>query len=145
MTSDRNGEHHTKLTVPSLPESVETVEQLVEEHIRSLNFSDEECDSIAIAVTEAVNNAIYHGNKQDPDKMVEFEMFSYKDEVRFIIRDQGTGFDPKGLPDPLLPENLLKESGRGIFIVKSLMDKVEFDFTPTGTTITLQKRRGAPA
>lgn len=74
-----------------------------------------------------------------PKKNVYIEMLSIENGVQIIVRDEGSGFDPDAVPNPLAPENLLKESGRGIFILKSLMDQVEFDFSHGGTQVTMVK------
>ena len=82
--------------------------------------------NIIIAVTESVNNAIFHGNHQDPTKDVQLHYFKDKSRLGFVIEDQGKGFDFENLPDPTLPENLEKETGRGIFLMKNLADEVKF-------------------
>ncbi len=130
-----------KLVLSSEVENVEKVEELTERVTRSMKFDDDECGTIAIAVTEAFNNAVIHGNKRDASKKVQLSMFADPAAFRVVIKDEGGGFDPDGIPDPLDPENLLKESGRGVFILKSLMDEVLFDFDGTGTTVTLVKSR----
>ncbi len=127
------------LVVASRIENVEKVEALTDRVTRSLKFDEKARDSIAIAVTEAVNNAIIHGNRLDPRKSVYVDIFSIKDGIKIVVRDEGSGFNPEKVPNPLAPENLLKESGRGIFILKSLMDEVEYDFSQGGTQVTMIK------
>ena len=127
----------------SIPETVETVENLTDNVCQKYKFSDKERDSVAIAVTEAVNNAIFHGNKLDTAKKVHFRVYFDNDTLYFFVQDEGTGFNPGEVPDPLEPDNLLKEHGRGIFILKSLMDQVEYDFSAGGTTIKLAKTKQA--
>ncbi len=128
-----------KMVIPSRPELIQMVEEKVEELAQAAGFSDEERDSMAIAVTEMIANAIFHGNKGDAQKKVIITFYRYKDHLRIQIRDQGAGFDPSGIADPLKPENLLKDSGRGIFIVRTLMDDVHFKFHKHGTTAILVK------
>ena len=129
-----------EMTIRSRLEEIESVEQLAEKAADAMEFSEEEKDSLAIAVTEAVNNAIIHGNKQDKNKNV-FIRFTFDANKLFVtVRDQGNGFNPNNISDPLAPENLLKESGRGIFILSTLMDDVRFDFK-NGTEITLIKAK----
>jgi serine/threonine-protein kinase RsbW len=130
-----------KLVLASEVENVEKVEELTERISKRMKFSEDECDSIAIAVTEAVNNAIIHGNKQDPKKKVYLNISVGNNTLKVIVKDEGKGFNPENLPDPLDPENLLKESGRGIFILKSLMDEVSFEFSKNGTILTLTKHK----
>jgi len=129
-----------EMTIRSSLEEIEAVEKMAERAADKMKFSEEERDSLAIAVTEAVNNAIIHGNKQDRRKRVNLR-FEFEDEKLIVkIKDQGTGFNPDLISDPLAPENLLKESGRGVFILSTLMDEVKFNFDK-GTEITLVKIR----
>ncbi len=129
-----------EMTIRSSLEEIEAVEKMAERAADKMKFSEEERDSLAIAVTEAVNNAIIHGNKQDRRKRVNLR-FDFEGEKLIVkIRDQGTGFNPDKISDPLAPENLLKESGRGVFILSTLMDEVKFNFDK-GTEITLVKTR----
>ncbi len=127
-----------EMTIRSSLEEIEAVEKMAERAADKMKFSEEERDSLAIAVTEAVNNAIIHGNKQDRRKRVNLR-FDFEGEKLIVkIKDQGTGFNPDKISDPLAPENLLKESGRGVFILSTLMDEVKFNFDK-GTEITLIK------
>ena len=79
-----------------------------------------------MSVTEAVNNAIVHGNKEDKNKKVKIQLRKNKKSVRFVIEDEGAGFDFSSLPDPTSPENINKVKGRGIFLIKNLADKAKF-------------------
>ncbi len=139
MAAELNSKQLISEKFASIPETVEQVETITDEISRHLKFSEPDRDSIAIAITEAVNNAIYHGNKLDEKKKVHFAIHKTAHGLRFIVGDEGSGFKPDDVPNPLEPDNLLKENGRGIFILKSLMDEVSFDFSPRGTTITLVK------
>ena len=139
MADKLNIEELISETFASIPETVEQVETITDKISRKLKFSEPDRDSIAIAITEAVNNAIYHGNKLDKKKKVRFSIHALPNALQFTIGDEGNGFKPDDIPNPLDPANLLKENGRGIFILKSLMDQVNFDFSGKGTTITLVK------
>lgn len=132
-----------ELVFSSKVENIEKVEALTERITREMNFPDEERDSIAIAVTEAVNNAIIHGNELEEGKKVHVEFSINTDILTIMVQDEGggKGFDPDELPDPLDPENILKESGRGVFILKSLMDEVNFEFSQRGCKLTLIKSK----
>jgi serine/threonine-protein kinase RsbW len=130
-----------QLVLASKPEAIEDIEKLAAEAATEAGFSQEEQDSLAIAVTELANNAIIHGNKRDPAKKVFVNIAVVDAEVRMTIRDQGKGFNPDTLSNPLDPENLLRESGRGVFIVRSLMDEVSYDFSQGGSQVTIVKRR----
>lgn len=98
-----------------------------------LHLSESDEHNLLICTSEAVNNAMVHGNKNDPAKKVALDVDYTDSEVTISVEDEGGGFNPENLPNPLLPENLLKPSGRGILIMKSLMDSVDFKFTSHGT------------
>ncbi|MBI4478340.1 MAG: ATP-binding protein [Acidobacteria bacterium] len=103
--------------------------QLVSDHVgRLLGFDEDALHWVGVSVRESVINAIKHGNEGDETKRVFVEFTSMKNdrhgELVVAVRDQGKGFDPDALPDPLAPENLLKASGRGIFFMKNFMDEV---------------------
>ncbi|NOZ57787.1 MAG: ATP-binding protein [Calditrichaeota bacterium] len=135
----RNGQPDFEISVASTPDNIPVVEAFVEEKLKERVPSEDDRDSIAIALTEVVSNAIYHGNKQDPNKKVFVRGWIEAGKVRLEVQDQGEGFDPNSLGNPLDPENLMKDSGRGIFILKALMDEVHFDFSQGGTLVTLVK------
>lgn len=117
---------NAKMQIVSQPESINLVEKLIDE-IKNDNNIHEECyGNMLVAVTEAVNNAIQHGNKYDPDKMVHIAYEIESDQVSFTISDEGTGFDYMNLPDPTDPENLEKPTGRGVFLMKHLADQIIF-------------------
>jgi serine/threonine-protein kinase RsbW len=92
---------------------------------------------LLVAGTEAVNNGIIHGSKSDPRKKVHVVCILEKNTLVFRVKDQGRGFKPEEVPDPLEEKNLLKTSGRGIFLMRSLMDKVLIKITPEGTEVEL--------
>ena len=129
-----------EMTIRSSLEEIEAVERMAERAADKMKFNEEEKDSLAIAVTEAVNNAIIHGNGQDKRKRVHIRFSFEEKSLHVSIRDQGKGFNPEKISDPLAPENLLKESGRGVFILSTLMDDVKFAFDD-GTEIILVKHK----
>ena len=104
-----------------------------------LGFDEDTAYWIWLATQEALNNAIKHGNKMDSKKYVHFTINVENHEFRIVIKDEGKGFDLEKVPNPTDPENLLKTSGRGIFYIKSFMDKVEYN-TENGTTVTMTKK-----
>jgi|Deesub1362B_J571_1020462.scaffolds.fasta_scaffold02882_4 serine/threonine-protein kinase RsbW len=130
-----------KLVLPSKTEKIEEAAYFVEKIARALNFRSGDIDNIAIATTEAVSNAILHGNKLDSRKKVRIEITADDEKMTICVFDEGKGFNPDEVDDPLLPENLLKERGRGIFILKKMMDHVEFSFSPSGTCVKMIKYR----
>jgi serine/threonine-protein kinase RsbW len=107
--------------------------QVVSDHVgQTLGLDDDTQHYVGVAIRECVINAIKHGNRNDSNKHV-FVEFSIVDRVLTIrVRDQGEGFDPDTLSDPLAPENLLKASGRGIFLIRSFMDDVQLRSAPEG-------------
>ncbi|MCS6967573.1 MAG: ATP-binding protein [Cytophagales bacterium] len=115
-----------QLKIPSDPKNIIIVEQFIEELKEQLQIDDNIYGNIMIAVTESVNNAIIHGNKSDRSKLVDLFMSIDDKKISFTITDEGNGFDYEHLPDPTAPENLYKEGGRGIFIIKNLADEVKF-------------------
>ena len=130
------------LRIPGSEDYVATVDDFLEGWLRLKGVPEDTIADLAIAVTELVNNAIRYGSKKDKTKQITVALLYNNDgEVRASVTDQGAGFDPDKIPNPVAPENLLKEVGRGIFIVRSLMDDVVFDFPPEGgTTVTITKK-----
>jgi serine/threonine-protein kinase RsbW len=129
------------LAVASRFENIELVQAVVEDLLRRLELGDDDRHWIGLAVREAVANAIKHGNGADPAKQVEVEVRLDGQDVEVSVRDEGEGFDPSTVADPLAPENLLRPGGRGIFYMRSLMDRVEYRFgADGGTEVVLRKR-----
>ncbi|HKW18923.1 MAG TPA: ATP-binding protein [Terriglobales bacterium] len=120
-------------------ETVDKAEQAASRFATESGFAEDEVMQIAMAVREAAVNAVLHGNAYDPDKKVALEFERTNRDLVITIRDQGKGLDPATIPDPLAPENLLKTSGRGIFLIRSFMDDVEIHPSSTGTEIKLIK------
>ena len=120
-----------RLRFNSAFEMLDMVQMVSDKVARLLNFEDDALVWMEVAVRESVINAIKHGNKHDLQKQVFVEFTTRPevepDELVISIRDQGEGFDPSALPDPLAPENLLKSSGRGIFFMRSVMDSVRIE------------------
>jgi serine/threonine-protein kinase RsbW len=129
-------------TLESSLDSVNRVEQAAEEMARTAGLEDEDVYRVAMAVREAAVNAVLHGNSYDPEKSITATFESTADSLIFKISDQGKGLDPDTLPDPLAPENLLRGSGRGIFLIRSFMDEVHFRQLQPGTELTLIKHLG---
>lgn len=124
-----------KISVPSSLEYLRDVDEFVEGKLKKLGLDQSQLADVAISVTEAVTNAIVHGNKNDRKKRVEIDLRIKSSEIMVTVKDQGDGFDPESLSSPVEGENILKKVGRGVFILKSLMDKVNFIFQPEGGTI----------
>jgi serine/threonine-protein kinase RsbW len=114
------------LEIKSSVESMNLVEALVDQVCSDLLVNEDMYGNILIAVTEATNNAIIHGNGKDSSKAVRLYVDKDADGLVFSIEDQGDGFDFSKLPDPTAPENIEKPDGRGIFLMRNLADKIEF-------------------
>ena len=130
----------SKLVIPSDPERLEDVDAFAEERIAKLHFTPDQRDDIAISLSEAVNNAILHGNQGDIKKTVTIVLEERDTDLRIEVSDQGDGFEPEEVADPTDPENLLAESGRGLLIIRHLMDDVIVTPTEHGTVVELIKR-----
>jgi serine/threonine-protein kinase RsbW len=130
------------LKLGSVIESVETVEQIAEAFAREAGFDEDTASNIAMVSREAAVNAVLHGNKKDPDKHVTATFELTDKELKITVADEGPGLDPDKIPDPLAPENVMRSSGRGVFLMRALMDEVHFRQLSPGTEITMIKRRG---
>lgn len=131
-----------QLTLDSVVESVQKVEDLAEAYAREAGFDEDTASSISMVSGEAAANAVLHGNKKDPAKKVT-AVFELTDaELKISVADEGPGLDPDKIPDPLAPENVMKGSGRGVFLMRAYMDEVHFRQLTPGTEITMVKRRG---
>jgi serine/threonine-protein kinase RsbW len=115
-----------KIQIPSLVENIRVVESFIDNSKDTFQIEDDIYGNIMVAVTEAVNNAIRHGNKFDKDKNVYLSLYVNPNQLKFEIEDEGTGFDFNNLDDPTSPENLENPGGRGIFLIRHLADEVEF-------------------
>src|SRR6187402_303946 len=115
-----------RIQIPSLVENIRIVESFIDNVKDKFEIDDDIYGNIMVAITESVNNAIRHGNKEDKSKNVTLTATCEENVLLFTIEDEGTGFDPDSLPDPTAPENLEKIGGRGIFLMKHLSDEVKF-------------------
>lgn len=123
------------IQIPSITENIRIIESFIDNAKERFNLDDDIYGNIMIAVTESVNNAIMHGNKNDRTKNVTLSLSLNQNIINFKIKDEGIGFDFQNLPDPTSPENLDKPSGRGIFLMKHLSDEV--NFTKNGSMVEL--------
>lgn len=123
------------LTLSSDFDEIQRVESFVEELQDWISFDDDTYGNVMLALSEAVTNAIVHGNKQDSDKKVHIMASQNNQKLTISIKDEGEGFDPSSLPDPLQDENLLKEGGRGVYLIEQFADEVTY--SEGGTKITV--------
>lgn len=114
------------IQVPSMSENIRMIESFIDNAKEKFHLDDDIYGNIMIAVTEAVNNAIKHGNHNDKTKNVHLSLFLEESTIKFVVKDEGSGFNYEKLPDPTAPENLEKPGGRGIFLMKHLSDEVKF-------------------
>ncbi len=126
-------------TLPSTMESVSEVEVAAEKMATEAGFDEDELFKLAMAVREATVNAVLHGNDYDPTKKIAVSLENTGKSLVMSIADQGKGLDPDSLPDPLAPENLMRGTGRGIFLIRSFMDEVHFKQLDPGTELTMIK------
>jgi serine/threonine-protein kinase RsbW len=119
------------INLSSVPESLSLVERLVDEVCKECNINEEFYGNILISITEAVNNAIQHGNKNDPSKKVTLACDADIEggKLCFKVQDEGDGFDYSTVPDPTAPGNMEKLNGRGIFLMRNLADKVGYSMS----------------
>jgi serine/threonine-protein kinase RsbW len=125
----------------SRPNAVVKAERLTEKVGRKCELKEPLLQDICIAVTEAVNNAVQHGNNFQPDKYVTVSIDCTADALRITVVDEGSGFDLAAVADPLAPENITKPNGRGLLIVESIMDEVVITPSTTGTKVVMLKKR----
>jgi serine/threonine-protein kinase RsbW len=128
------------LRIPSRLELLGVLDKVVEGVADQMEFEDMDRDAIAIAVVEAGTNAIQHGHYTDPQKPVDITFDLGADQLIITIRDEGTGFNPDIVADTTPPPDLLSTRGRGIFIMRAMMDDVSFDFSD-GTLVRMVKNR----
>jgi len=134
-------EQTTRLVLPSHIEAVADGAVAATYFIQSCGVGEEAAFGIDVAVREAITNAMVHGNKEDEAKTVELTLNCLGRELEIEVRDQGEGFDPTSIPDPTDPANILKTSGRGIFLMRTFMDEVQWSMRPEGgTTVRMTKK-----
>lgn len=126
------------LEIDSDPNNLITVEEFVNYFSKDLGLDEDKINGLLLSVTEATTNAIIHGNKGDKSKTVRINVSANEHILTVIVRDHGIGFDPNLVPDPTHPDNLLKDSGRGLYLMRVYMDEVYYNLTPTGTETILK-------
>ncbi|HEX8514966.1 MAG TPA: ATP-binding protein [Bacteroidia bacterium] len=127
-----------KIRISSKAENIILVERMIEDVCDVFNISEDYYGNILVSLTEAVNNAIYHGNKANPNKSIDISFKSHPDRVSFSVKDEGPGFNFNALPDPTNPENIEKPNGRGVFLMRNLADNVTFE--DNGSKVVLDFR-----
>ncbi len=129
---------YKKLKIESEVNNLRIVEKVIDEVTNELGISQDSYGKIMVSTMEGVNNAILHGNHSEPEKLVDIE-FAFKSNVLKVkITDQGNGFRPEEVPDPTIPENVELLSGRGIFLMSHLADKIKYSKKGNVVTMTFK-------
>ena len=130
------------LSLPSSMQHVYLLDVVVSEILKEMDFGEDVQEQINLAVIEAGTNAIKHGNKEDIDKTATFEFIIDEEKLTILVTDEGEGFEREEVANPLDPENLLKSSGRGLFLMEACMDEVAY--SENGTIVRMVKKRNRP-
>jgi serine/threonine-protein kinase RsbW len=128
-----------RLEIPSEMKLIYVLDAVISEILREMEFDDEAVEQANLAVIEAGTNAILHGNGNDPNKRVHFQFLVGEDKLTVIVKDEGRGFDPDKVPNPLDPENLFNTTGRGIFLMRTLMDEINYSKNGTEVQMVIYK------
>lgn len=130
-----------KLILKSTPREISRVEPFLKKVNRFIQFDEIQFHNLLVATTEAVNNSITHGNLRDPEKLVEINVAATSATIEIHVLDEGKGINLKNIPDPLDEKNLLRENGRGIFIIQQFMDSVKFKRSASGGEVIMKLRK----
>lgn len=128
------------LEIESDSRNLITVEEFINYFAVELNLKEDKINGLLLSITEAITNAIKHGNKSNKNKLVFIDVICNDEFLTIRVKDQGDGFDPNKIPDPTHPENLLKDSGRGIYLMKIYMDEIKFNKTDEGMETILKMK-----
>ena len=128
-----------RLDLPSSIQHVYLLDTIILEILKEMEFDEETTEQVSLAVIEAGTNAIKHGNKEDLNKHAHFEFIVQPDKLTVVVQDEGKGFKREEVADPLDPANLLKSSGRGLFLMEACMDSVTYE--KSGTIVKMVKHK----
>lgn len=132
-----------EIYIQSDPNNLITVEEFVNYMGTEASLGEEKLSNLLLCVSEAVTNAIIHANKLDPEKVVNIRAELDDEFLTFIVKDEGIGFNPDAVPDPTEPENLMKDHGRGLFLMRTYLHELRYNITPAGTETILVMRRNS--
>jgi len=145
MTDDQKPET-IAVRIPSRLDLLAVLDRVTESVCQRLHFDDDTASQVSMSVIEAGTNAIQHGHGKDASKPLDVEFRLLPEALEVIVQDEGPGFDVAGVNgDITSPEHIFDARGRGIFIMRSCMDQVDFEFTGSGTRVRLLKKRTAKA
>jgi serine/threonine-protein kinase RsbW len=134
------GIHSVDTLMDSTLDSVDAAEESVLRVAEAIGFQEDDLHQIGMAVRECMVNAVVHGNRYNQRKKVHLEVMKAAERLTVVIGDEGQGFDPKDLPDPLAEENLLRQSGRGLLLIQAFVDDLEVrPRQPSGTEVRMVK------
>ncbi|HLN55779.1 MAG TPA: ATP-binding protein [Bacteroidales bacterium] len=129
---------YKKLQIESRQNSLRLVEKVIDEVTGELGISKDSYGKILVSTMEGVNNAIMHGNKSVPEKIVDIEFHCKGNDLKVKISDEGEGFRPQDVPDPTLPENIQELNGRGVFLMSRLADEIKYSRKGNAVTMTFK-------
>jgi serine/threonine-protein kinase RsbW len=129
---------YKKIRIESQVANLRIVENAIDETTSVIGISQDNYGKIMVSAMEAVNNAILHGNKSNPDKTVDIEISFETDILNIKVTDEGPGFRPDKVPDPTTPENIEELNGRGIYLMSHLADKIEYNEKGNSVTMTFK-------
>jgi serine/threonine-protein kinase RsbW len=127
-----------RLKIESRQASLRLVENAIDDATLELGISQDSYGKILVSALEAVNNAMLHGNKMDPEKIIRFEMDFRDEELKIIVGDEGIGFRPQDVPDPTLPQNIESCNGRGVYLMSHLADEIKYSKKGNVVTMTFK-------
>ena len=127
-----------KIRIESSVENLRIVENAIDEATTVLGISQDNYGKILVSAMEAVNNAILHGNKLNPDKIVDIEISFKSDQLNITVTDEGPGFSPEKVPDPTIPQNIEALNGRGIYLMSHLADNIKYSKKGNSVTMTFK-------
>jgi serine/threonine-protein kinase RsbW len=134
---DKLGKKKFNKAFPSDPDLLPEIEDWIMEIAQEANLNEEKYNHLALSVAEASSNSIVHGNKADKNIPLNIEVTYDSEKIEITFSDKGKGFNIDNVPDPTAPENILKDSGRGIHIMRSFLDDLRYNFSEDGTEVTL--------
>ena len=130
---------YKRLKVESRMSNLRIIENAIDEITGAIGINQDNYGKILVATLEAVNNAIKHGNKDNPEKLVDVVLEYEDDEIKISVTDEGEGFDSAAIPDPTLPENIEELSGRGVFLMTKLSDSITFNEKGNSVTMSFKE------
>jgi len=130
---------YKRLKIESRIANLRIIENAIDEITGAVGVKQDDYGKIMVAALEAVNNAITHGNKSDPNKLVDVEIDFKNNEITITVTDEGNGFSPEKIPDPTLPENIEELSGRGVFLMSKLADSIKFNEKGNSVTMSFKE------